>query len=849
MSIINVKDRLPTNVLSNKAVRYGVYDENNNLLRYEYIKREDEPAEEGTAINKSFFDELQTKGIGYNKIINYEKAINGDVFTPESYPDEKVLTTDTIQETSTVTLENGNVVIAYCNKAKSYVAFKIVTENGETIVDETSVNSSIATYIKVELLSNGNFIIGYRDGSDTYGKFVIYNENGELVKGETIFNSGDTAFISIKTIKNGNVCIAYRNGNKGEFKIYDYTGNIKINTVQFEVNVSSASNLTHISLAPLKNGNIFIAYTGYVSAYRGYFVIYDSNGNLIKARTEFQENQVKNLDIITLKNGYVFVAYWSKGSSDYFAWKIYSENGDQMGSYSDSYFVPSYLALTLTNEGEVIVAYTNHMSSNTSGYVVIQESGTKKSSYGLANPSFNTAYISCTTLNNGRILFSFGKINSSSEYTGGFYICGYYSYIKDYKIDGLGKPLEGQTLNVIRNEGFEPVGISDISGNYNYSGHTALIRLKNGNLFYACRSYTNIGLIKIFDRNGNLVKKGLPFEKCNWVELDVLSNGNIAMIYEDVTSTYVNLIIYDEEANIVQDKTTLLQLNVDELKFCVVDNDNLFLAYEYSGSVCYSILKTNGERILYNSTIYTNSYIAGIDCKLLSDKNTVAVTFCSSGTNVVLYRTDGTLVKERNIYDTYGTGKTSIAVLDGKFSIAYVYYNSTLSSNVRYRVYLLLYRNDGSVITSGQVSVTSSIPSPIAIPLNNGNTVVVYEQENTSYGSNGTGGYYMIMETSKNKITPVRINGISDIQFATGTNIQAFSGTPFEDGFAFAYADGTYVSNKPSQDYLSFVPEDGTAYTNYAVNGEKIDTILSNGYYELLYDGEQYIAYKTRVEE
>ncbi len=57
--IEDIKDRIPVNVLNNGAVRYGVYDENNNLLRYEYIKREDEPLESGTSINRGLFRNLQ----------------------------------------------------------------------------------------------------------------------------------------------------------------------------------------------------------------------------------------------------------------------------------------------------------------------------------------------------------------------------------------------------------------------------------------------------------------------------------------------------------------------------------------------------------------------------------------------------------------------------------------------------------------------------------------------------------------------------------------------------------------------------------------------------------------------
>ena len=43
-----MKDRISTKILENGAVRYGIYDEAGALLRYEYIKLEDEPEVEGT---------------------------------------------------------------------------------------------------------------------------------------------------------------------------------------------------------------------------------------------------------------------------------------------------------------------------------------------------------------------------------------------------------------------------------------------------------------------------------------------------------------------------------------------------------------------------------------------------------------------------------------------------------------------------------------------------------------------------------------------------------------------------------------------------------------------------------
>ena len=55
---LNGKDRVPTNVLLNGAIRYGVYDSNGTLLRYEYMKREDEPVEVGTDVNKVLWDTI-----------------------------------------------------------------------------------------------------------------------------------------------------------------------------------------------------------------------------------------------------------------------------------------------------------------------------------------------------------------------------------------------------------------------------------------------------------------------------------------------------------------------------------------------------------------------------------------------------------------------------------------------------------------------------------------------------------------------------------------------------------------------------------------------------------------------
>lgn len=57
--MIDVKDRISTKVLSNGALRYDIYDENETLQRQEYIKLNDEPEEIGTPINRALFESIR----------------------------------------------------------------------------------------------------------------------------------------------------------------------------------------------------------------------------------------------------------------------------------------------------------------------------------------------------------------------------------------------------------------------------------------------------------------------------------------------------------------------------------------------------------------------------------------------------------------------------------------------------------------------------------------------------------------------------------------------------------------------------------------------------------------------
>ena len=61
------KDRVPTQVLSNGAIRYEQFDSSGNIIGYVYMKRADEPSEEGNIWNKVVYDGIKDElGIKLN---------------------------------------------------------------------------------------------------------------------------------------------------------------------------------------------------------------------------------------------------------------------------------------------------------------------------------------------------------------------------------------------------------------------------------------------------------------------------------------------------------------------------------------------------------------------------------------------------------------------------------------------------------------------------------------------------------------------------------------------------------------------------------------------------------------
>lgn len=158
--MIDVKDRVPSQVLTNGAIRYEEFDAEGNSLGYKYIKRADEPVEAGTPINKALFDSIKADfNVTNNNIVNHCNRF----FTP-GWKDEK----------TNVEVTTNNPVLLYSNTTSSSTTimefdFGIKIEelrmSGDSSSGTTFTLQASEDGITYENIASGKLYIGFSDVS------------------------------------------------------------------------------------------------------------------------------------------------------------------------------------------------------------------------------------------------------------------------------------------------------------------------------------------------------------------------------------------------------------------------------------------------------------------------------------------------------------------------------------------------------------------------------------------------------------------------------------------------------------------------------------------------------------
>ena len=168
-----MRNRTPTQVLENGAIRYAVYDEAGNFLRHDYLLPADDPSDEGTALSKENLLSDSTEVLLFGSAT--DRTIDGAFRGIGAQL--KLIQANVANITVTVQTANGTPI-------SDVLVGGIVSENGEAVYTNASGKAS-------GLIAEGNTEISVNG----YADIKNYSEVLAVTKGTTI-----THTITVQTV-------------------------------------------------------------------------------------------------------------------------------------------------------------------------------------------------------------------------------------------------------------------------------------------------------------------------------------------------------------------------------------------------------------------------------------------------------------------------------------------------------------------------------------------------------------------------------------------------------------------------------------------------------------------------
>lgn len=185
-----MRNRTPTQVLENGAIRYAVYDEAGKFLRHDYLLPADDPTDEGTALNKENLLSDSTEELLFGSAA--DRTIDGAFRGIGAQL--KLIQANVANITVTVQTANGTPI-------SDVLVGGIVSENGEAVYTNASGKAS-------GLIAEGNTQIsvkGYADIQD-YSEILTVNKGTTLTHTITVQTVNYIKLTSSKSVKfSGNV--------------------------------------------------------------------------------------------------------------------------------------------------------------------------------------------------------------------------------------------------------------------------------------------------------------------------------------------------------------------------------------------------------------------------------------------------------------------------------------------------------------------------------------------------------------------------------------------------------------------------------------------------------------------
>lgn len=181
MSLVeDFKDRVPTQVLQNGAIRYAQYDAQGNLLGYTYFKRADEPSEVGNIWNKLVYDGI--KGAIEEKLKITDKATASEATTGTN--NTKYMTPSTTKSAITNFKATQAQAEAGTDNTKYMTALRVLQEINALALPSKQMS------IKTGTITN-NGTIPQTSGYSNYLYIVTPNTASNNLTGNTSHSASD----------------------------------------------------------------------------------------------------------------------------------------------------------------------------------------------------------------------------------------------------------------------------------------------------------------------------------------------------------------------------------------------------------------------------------------------------------------------------------------------------------------------------------------------------------------------------------------------------------------------------------------------------------------------------------
>lgn len=185
-----MRNRTPTQVLENGAIRYAVYDEAGNFLRHDYLLPADDPSDEGTALSKENLLSDSTEVLLFGSAT--DRTIDGAFRGIGAQL--KLIQANVANITVTVQAANGTPI-------SDVLVGGIVSENGEAVYTNASGKVS-------GLIAEGNTEISVKDYADihNYSEVLAVNKGTTITHTITVQTVNYMKLTSSKSVKfSGNV--------------------------------------------------------------------------------------------------------------------------------------------------------------------------------------------------------------------------------------------------------------------------------------------------------------------------------------------------------------------------------------------------------------------------------------------------------------------------------------------------------------------------------------------------------------------------------------------------------------------------------------------------------------------